>query len=78
MFAVKVTAQSTQGEDLGARVEVEEGFLFDRVNCHRGYLGVIQIVESAVQILVHPESAEFPQANPTAPLAGVALHPQAG
>lgn len=53
---------------------MEQGFLFDGVDCHRGYLAVVQDMEDAVLILAHLAQSKFLWPDDAAPLANVAAN----
>ncbi len=57
---------------------MEQWLLFDRVYGNRRGIGIVQVVEDAIVVLIHPAHAEFAGANCTLPLAGMTPNPGAG
>jgi len=74
VLAVEVAAPAAEGESQACGIKVEQGFFFDGVDCHRGYLAVVQDMEDAVLILAHLAQSKFLWPDDAAPLANVAAN----
>jgi hypothetical protein len=71
---MKIASPPPQRKNGTAGEKVEKRFFFDRIDGYRGCLRIIEVIEYAVFILIHPANACFAGSDTAPPLAGVTAY----